>query len=58
MKMPFRPAYLKLYESGELQRRAQAAILMLESCQVCPRDCKVIELKTRRLSVKPAGWRR
>lgn len=40
----FEPAYLKLYESGELERRAEAALTRLQSCRVCPRDCKVNRL--------------
>ncbi len=45
--MNFQPAYLALYETGELQRRAAAAVAMLESCQVCPRDCKVNRLEDK-----------
>lgn len=43
----FRPAYLALYESGELQRRVKQGIASLESCQVCPRDCKVNRLEDK-----------
>jgi putative pyruvate formate lyase activating enzyme len=34
-----RPAYLDLYESGELEERVQALEGMLLSCTVCPLDC-------------------
>ncbi|MFB3923036.1 MAG: radical SAM protein [Terriglobia bacterium] len=35
------PAYLRLYESGELKRRVQRALRLLESCTACPRNCRV-----------------
>lgn len=38
------PAYLELYESGELARRVEEAVASLASCRVCPRDCKVDRL--------------
>jgi putative pyruvate formate lyase activating enzyme len=41
----FEPAYLKLHRTGELERRAEEAVKKLESCQVCPRDCKVNRLE-------------
>ena len=40
----FEPAYLALYQSGELQRRAQQAVADLAACRVCPRDCGVNRL--------------
>jgi len=43
----FQPAYLALYESGELKRRVETAVASLESCQVCPRDCKVNRLEDK-----------
>ena len=33
------PGYLELLESGELARRAQAAVEALADCTVCPRQC-------------------
>ncbi|MGO8691857.1 MAG: radical SAM protein [Thermoguttaceae bacterium] len=33
------PGYLELLESGELARRAQAAVEALADCTVCPRRC-------------------
>jgi putative pyruvate formate lyase activating enzyme len=33
------PAYLDLSESGELERRAEAASELLRSCELCPRAC-------------------
>ncbi len=39
------PAYLELHQTGELQRRAQAAQRLLEPCRVCPRECLVQRLQ-------------
>jgi putative pyruvate formate lyase activating enzyme len=39
MTADYRPAYLDLYESGELAERVQALEKMLLSCTVCPLDC-------------------
>jgi putative pyruvate formate lyase activating enzyme len=35
------PAYLALWKSGELARRAEQALAQLAVCRVCPRDCDV-----------------
>lgn len=40
----FKPAYLKLYQSGELQRRLSLAQKRLKQCSLCARDCKVDRL--------------
>lgn len=37
----FQPPYLRLYESGELERRVESALSLLESCIACPRNCRV-----------------
>jgi putative pyruvate formate lyase activating enzyme len=37
----FEPAYMTLYRSGELHRRAGEALKRLANCLVCPRDCGV-----------------
>ncbi len=37
----FEPAYVNLYESGELRERAARAVDSLRSCEVCPRNCRV-----------------
>lgn len=39
--MTFIPSYIKLFDSGELKRRAEAAQQILESCTSCPHDCKI-----------------
>jgi putative pyruvate formate lyase activating enzyme len=33
------PSYLALYSSGELARRAEAAVSILAECRLCPRNC-------------------
>lgn len=43
----FEPAYLRLYESGELNRRVERAIETLRSCQMCPRNCRVNRLEDK-----------
>jgi putative pyruvate formate lyase activating enzyme len=48
-KMPkptraFEPAYLRLYESGELARRVERALELLRSCTACPRNCRADRL--------------
>jgi putative pyruvate formate lyase activating enzyme len=35
------PGYVALWRSGELARRAERAVAMLDRCRVCPRDCDV-----------------
>jgi putative pyruvate formate lyase activating enzyme len=39
MTAEYRPNYLALYESGELEERVQALERLLLSCTVCPLDC-------------------
>ena len=45
----FQPAYLKLWQSGELARRIKLGLEKLADCVLCPRDCHVnrIENKTK-----------
>ena len=43
--MVFVPRYLALYESGELGNKIKQLLLFLESCTLCPRECKVNRLK-------------
>jgi hypothetical protein len=35
----FQPAYLKLWESGELSRRVERGLEKLADCALCPRNC-------------------
>ncbi|MFC2035935.1 radical SAM protein [Chloroflexota bacterium] len=37
--------YIALYQSGELERRAEALEARLGSCDICPRECGVNRLK-------------
>jgi putative pyruvate formate lyase activating enzyme len=39
------PDYLKLYQNGELKNRIQKLYSILESCELCPRKCRVNRLK-------------
>ena len=39
------PAYLDTWKSGELARRVDEAVRVLERCTVCPRDCEVNRLE-------------
>jgi putative pyruvate formate lyase activating enzyme len=39
MTVEYRPDYLALYESGELEKKVQALERLLLSCTVCPLDC-------------------
>lgn len=40
MAADYRPKYLDLYESGELEKRVEALEKMLLSCNICPHDCR------------------
>lgn len=40
----FTPAYLPLFESGELKQRSKLALAELEACYLCPRSCGVDRL--------------
>ncbi len=42
------PGYLSLFRTGELQRRAEAAVAGLSCCRLCPRDCQVNRLEDER----------
>ncbi|MCX8117790.1 MAG: radical SAM protein [Desulfobacterota bacterium] len=37
----FRPAYLQLYERGELKNRIDLLMEHLKECRLCPRQCRV-----------------
>ncbi|MFC1486944.1 radical SAM protein [Thermoproteota archaeon] len=39
------PSYLRLYETGELDERIKQLYKILESCELCPRKCRVNRLK-------------
>jgi len=46
--MPEYPGYLNAYKSGELKKITDALFLSLESCQICPRRCKVNRLDNKK----------
>ncbi len=52
--MPDYPGYLNAYKSGELKKIADALFLSLESCQACPRICKVNRLDNKKGFCKTA----
>jgi putative pyruvate formate lyase activating enzyme len=43
-----KPAYLKTFESGKLEKTAQVAFKLLESCVICPRKCRINRLKDQK----------
>jgi putative pyruvate formate lyase activating enzyme len=43
--MKTHPGYIKLHNSGELKKRIEKLYKILESCQLCPRKCRVNRLK-------------
>ncbi len=42
------PGYIALFQSGELERRAEALEARLGSCDICPRECGVNRLEGER----------
>lgn len=44
----FQPSYLSLYQSGELQKRAELMEKRLASCDLCPQNCCVNRLAGER----------
>jgi putative pyruvate formate lyase activating enzyme len=55
-KHDFEPAYMELFRSGELQKRAKEAVAALETCKVCPRDCKVNRLDDKTAACKTGRY--
>ena len=41
----FEPAYLNLYRTGELKKRAETLWQIMEDCRLCPRECGVNRLE-------------
>jgi putative pyruvate formate lyase activating enzyme len=54
----FEPAYMALYDSGELQRRAQEAVHRLSHCLVCPRECGIDRLADKTAACKTGRYAR
>ena len=42
------PAYLEAFDSGELEKTAQRLVEKLDSCQLCPRRCRVNRLENEK----------
>jgi putative pyruvate formate lyase activating enzyme len=55
-KHDFEPAYMALYRSGELRRRAEAALERLHDCHVCPRDCGVNRMANKKAACKSGRY--
>jgi len=41
----YEPGYLNLHRSGELKRRGEELWEIMESCRLCPRECRVNRIK-------------
>jgi putative pyruvate formate lyase activating enzyme len=54
----FSPAYLATYEEGCLQDKVEEALSNLQSCKICPRNCRVnrLEGKTGTCKVGRYAW--
>ncbi|MDI6782967.1 MAG: radical SAM protein [bacterium] len=46
--MAYRPKYITLYLSGELERRANLLVDRLHSCDICPHNCKINRFKNEK----------
>jgi putative pyruvate formate lyase activating enzyme len=44
----FSPSYLETFKSGKLKKRAEQAFKLLETCEICPRKCKINRLKDQK----------
>ncbi len=52
----FEPSYLALHRSGELERRAELAVKMLECCTACPRNCEINRLNDEKMACKTGRY--
>ncbi len=43
----FEPAYLRTFEPGLLRAKVEEAVAALESCELCPRRCRIDRLRDR-----------
>lgn len=55
MAHAFRPAYMQAYETGELKKRADAALERMKACTLCPRKCGVDRTAGKELGVCRTG---
>ncbi len=51
-----RPSYLNLLETGELDRRVERLLELLNSCVACPRNCRVKRLGGMRAICETGRW--
>jgi putative pyruvate formate lyase activating enzyme len=54
----FKPAYLKLFKSGELQNRVEASLDALKECNICPRACNINRLENETRVCKTGRYAR
>jgi putative pyruvate formate lyase activating enzyme len=47
-KVKYEPTYLELHRTGELERRGKELWSMMESCELCPRQCGTARLERNR----------
>ena len=52
------PAYIRMFESGELERRVDAALAELERCLVCPWDCGINRLANETMVCRTGRYAR
>jgi putative pyruvate formate lyase activating enzyme len=52
----FQPAYLKLWELGELRRRVELGLEKLGDCTLCPRNCRINRLKSEKKLCKTGRY--
>jgi putative pyruvate formate lyase activating enzyme len=52
------PNYIRLYESGELEKRVERSLADLENCRVCPWDCGVNRLKNEKMVCRVGRYAR
>jgi putative pyruvate formate lyase activating enzyme len=55
---PYRPAYLALLESGELQQRAEEGQVRLSNCNICPWSCGIDRLAGKMGVCHSGAWAR
>jgi putative pyruvate formate lyase activating enzyme len=47
-KGSFEPAYLKLHKTGELKKRAEKLLAIMQKCRLCPRKCEVNRIEGKK----------
>ncbi len=52
----FQPAYLALFRSGDLLRRARQAVAGLADCCACPRNCRINRLENKTATCKTGRY--